>query len=915
MSKNFNGLTEEEALVSQKKHGLNLLTVKKGTSFFRKLLNNFGDPIIKILLFALLITVLLPGGEGSVFETVGIAATILISTFVSTLSEHGSEKAFRRMQSEAKVQKCTVIRGGKHTVIPIENVVVGDAVCLLPGEKIPADGIILDGSVMCDESALTGESREVEKRTSDTAEAEYASVFRGSTVTAGEAIMSVTAVGDGTYYGHMASEVQYDSGKSPLKERLSVLAKTLSRFGYFCAACVALVYLINAFFLTPSFTFSFANVFTEMIHAATLAVSVVVVAVPEGLPMMITVVLSSNMLRMQKEHIQVRKPVGIETAGSINILFTDKTGTLTYGTPSAAGYITGDLSKAGRCSDLSKSIRFLLGTAAVLTSDCIIENPLSPDTRRIMGGNTTDRAVLRGYFSAGEYPKGPTPICKLSFDSKIKLAAATADVSGVPDSDIKLGNTLTFIKGAPEILLDKCTGYYAPDGTVKKINKAPLKAELDRITAKGTRVIAVVTSDADASAVGGLIKEVKESEKPDLSSLFSGVNFVCFIAIKDELRRESPKAVKTLTEAGIQVVMVTGDSVATATAIAREAGILKSHGDGTVIESSELNKMSDPEIARMLPRLRVVARALPTDKSRLVRIAKENGLITGMTGDGINDAPALKHADVGFAMGSGTEVAKEAGDIIITDNNIASIVKAVLYGRTIFRSIRKFIVFQLTMNLSAVGISIIGPFISFENPVTVIQMLWINIIMDTLAALAFAGEAPRLFFMKEAPIPKNEPVLNGDMITKIFVMGTYTVMLCLFFHQSAFIRSIFGASDDSTAFLSGFFALFVFSGIFGAFNARASRLNILSGLPENPIFITVISLIFSVQMAIIYFGGELFRSAPLTFSQLRIVIFLAFTVIPAGRILELLMKAGRKEIRIKSGEPSVLTSNFLVERK
>lgn len=915
MSKNFKGLTEEEAILSQKKHGLNLLTVKKNTSFFRKLLNNFGDPIIKILLIALLITVFLPGGDGSVFETVGIAATILISTLVSTLSEHGSEKAFRRMQSEARVQKCTVIRGGTHTVIPIENVVVGDAVCLFPGEKLPADGIIVDGSILCDESALTGESREIEKRVSDTHEKEIESVFRGSTVTSGEAIMSVTAIGDSTYYGHMANEVQYESGKSPLKERLSVLAKTLSYFGYFCAACVAVVYLINAFFLTPSFTFSFTGVFTEIIHAATLAVSVVVVAVPEGLPMMITVVLSSNMLRMQKEHIQVRKPVGIETAGSINILFTDKTGTLTYGTPTAAGYITGDLSKAGRCSDLSKSIRFLLGTAAVLTSDCIIENPLSPDTRRILGGNTTDRAVLKGYFSAGEYPKGPTPICKLSFDSKIKLAAAAADISGVPDTKIKRGTTLTFIKGAPEILLDKCTGYYAPDGTVKKINKAPLKSELDRITSKGIRVIAVVTSDTDASAVGGLIKEVKENEKPDLSPLFRGVNFVCFITIKDELRRESPKAIKTLTNAGIQVVMVTGDSTATAAAIAKEAGILKSNENGTVIESTELNKMSDGEVARILPHLRVVARALPTDKSRLVRIAKENGLITGMTGDGINDAPALKQADVGFAMGSGTEVAKEAGDIIITDNNIASIVKAVLYGRTIFRSIRKFIVFQLTMNLSAVGISIIGPFISFETPVTVIQMLWINIIMDTLAALAFAGEAPRLFFMKEAPIPKNEPILNGDMITKIFVMGTYTVMLCLFFHQSSLIRGVFGSSDSSSAFLSGFFALFVFSGIFGAFNARASRLNIFSGLPENPVFITVISLISSVQMAIIYFGGELFRSAPLSFSQLKVIILLAFTVIPAGRVLEIIMKVGRREMRVNRTVTTAFTSELLIEKK
>ena len=918
MQKKYKGLTDEEAIISEKTNGRNVLTEKKGTSFFKKLLNNFGDPIIKILILALIVTVLLPGGDGSVFETVGIAAAILISTLVSTLSEHGSEKAFRRMQTDARQQKCTVIRNGTHTVLPIENVVVGDTVCLFSGEKIPADGYIIDGGILCDESALTGESREIEKSACLKKETDKAPegsrVFRGSTVTAGECVMVVTAVGDGTYYGNMAFEVQSDSGKSPLKEKLSVLAKTLSRFGYFCAVCVAIAYLINAFFLSPSFSFTFKNVFTETVHALTLAVSVVVVAVPEGLPMMITVVLSSNMLRMQKDHVQVRKPVGIETAGGINILFTDKTGTLTFGTPSAAGYVMGDGSTARRSSDLSKSIRFLLGTAAVTTSDCIIEDPLSKEECRILGGNATDRAVLSGYLSAGEYPKGPSSVSKLSFDSSIKLAAATVDLTRVPDTERFCSEKqLTFIKGAPEMLLDKCVSFYAPDGTVKRIDKKPLFRELDKMTSKGTRVIAVVTSSATAETVRTLSESVRNSEKTDLSPLFNNVSFVCFIAIKDSLRHEAPKAIKTLKEAGIQVVMITGDGISTARSVAREAGILDP--DGIAIESSELNKMSDTEIARILPSLRVVARALPTDKSRLVRIAKEQDLITGMTGDGINDAPALKLSDVGFAMGSGTEVAKEAGDIIITDNNIASIVKAVLYGRTIFRSIRKFIVFQLTMNLSAVGISIIGPFINFETPVTVMQMLWINIIMDTLAALAFAGESPRRFFMKEPPVPKSEQVLSGDMITKIFVMGIYTVMLCLFFLQSEWVRVLFGGFTDSLPFLSGFFALFVFSGLFGAFNARASRLNLFSGLLQNPIFITVISLVFSVQMALIYYGGETFRSAPLTLVQLQAVLLLSFTVIPAGRLLELIMKAGRKTLTVKSGEPSALTSNFFVVRK
>lgn len=909
MANNFNGLSDAEAIASRQRDGCNALPIKKGTPFYKKLLNNFTDPIIRILLFALLITVILPGGDGSVFESVGIAAAILISTLVSTLSEHSSERAFQKMQDEARRQSCTVIRNGKHIILPVEDIVTGDLVCLFPGEKIPADGYTVDGCILCDESALSGESKEIEKKPSErrgTGElSDPCSLFRGSTVTSGEAIMTVTAVGEKTFYGNMAGEVQSEGGKSPLKEKLSGLARTLSRFGYICAAAVAAVYLINAFFLDGGFVPTPSGIFREVVHAVTLAVSVVVVAVPEGLPMMITVVLSSNMLRMQKESIRVRKPVGIETAGGINILFTDKTGTLTYGTPTAAGYVTGDGARSGRCADLPKSIRFLLGAAALSTSDCIIESPFSPEKRRIIGGNATDRAVLNGYFSAGEYQKAPNVLSRLGFDSRIKLSAAAVELSGAPDAVKSLGSRLTLIKGAPEILIKSCRGYYTKNGEIKPVDIAALNAELNKMTERGTRVIAVVTSDADADTVNAVSRSLKEHAEPRLSSLLSGVNFVCFIAIRDELRREAPRAIKTLNEAGIQVVMITGDSLSTASAIAREAGITR-HGDGgAVIESSELKSMSDAEVARLIPSLRVVARALPSDKSRLVRIAKGLGLITGMTGDGINDAPALKHSDVGFAMGSGTEVAKEAGDIIITDNNIASIVKTVLYGRTVFRSIRKFIVFQLTMNLSAVGISIIGPFISFENPVTVMQMLWINIIMDTLAALAFAGEAPRRFFMKEPPIPKSEPVLNGDMMTKIFVMGAYTVMLCLFYHQSAFIRELFGYSDQAPAFLSGFFALFVFSGIFGAFNARASRLDLFSGLLENPVFITVMSLVFTVQIALIYRGGELFRSYPLSLSQLRTVLLLAFTVIPVGRLLELISKVGTYK-RVKSTKKSIV---------
>ena len=898
MVKEYTGLTDEEATRSKERYGTNSFTEKKKISFWRRLLESFGDPIIKILLCALIVTLILPGG--GIYETVGIAVTIVISTFVSTLSEYGSERAFRKMQEEASVAKCTVLRGGARREIYVCDVVVGDAVCVKAGDMIPADGFLIRGSISCDQAALNGESEECHKNAcSDEPQnrelLDNVSLFRGSTVSAGEGIMKVVAVGDMTYYGKMACEVQAESTESPLKKRLSALAKTLSKFGYICAALVAVTELISTFFLSKIFVFSAGNVAHELVHAITLAVSVVVVAVPEGLPMMITVVLSSNMVRMQKQHVRVRKAVGIETSGNVNILFTDKTGTLTYGAPKAACYVTGDNGSAARASDLTESLRFLLGGCAVFASGCDIETAFRKGSRRASGGDGTDRAILDGYLSCGEYPKGLTLVSRLPFDSKRKLMAASVSLSGVPDRTKRFGGAITFVKGAPELLLPKCTGYYRSDGSIGKINTEVLLERLDRMMSSGMRVLALTTSSADSDDIERMSRQASENKTVGTEALYGEMNFIGFVGVRDELRREARGAVKTLAEAGIQTVMITGDSKRTAEAIAREAGIItKNSFEDLIIDSAELSKMTDAEVKAAMPRLRVIARAMPSDKSRLVRIAKDMGMVTAMTGDGINDAPALKAADVGFAMGSGTEVAKEAADIIITDNNIASVVRAVLYGRTIFRSIRKFVVFQLTMNICAVGISVLGPFIGCESPVTVVQMLWINMIMDTLAALAFAGEAPMARYMKEAPMPRNEPVLNGDMITRIFVMGTYTVMLCLFFHNSSWVRSVFRASENDIYFLSGFFALFVFSGIFGAFNARSGRLNIFSGLFVNPVFITVMSAVFTAQLGMIYFGGEVLRCAPLTASELGAVVLLALTVIPAGRLLELVMKIGEK---------------------
>lgn len=888
------GLSDEEVSRSRSENGSNELASKQRVSFLGKFVKNLGDPIIRILIVAFFVTLIFSGG--GIFESCGIALSVFISAFVSTLSEYGSEKAFQRMQNEAKKQNCLVIRNAETVSIPVGELVKGDILCVSAGDMIGADGLIIDGDISVDMSALNGESTEKSKGKSEsgTADDEFCRVYRGSIVTAGKAKIRVSSVGKDTYYGKIADEVQDDIGESPLRMKLTELAKTLSKFGYFCAVCVALAYLVNVFFLSGDFVFTPKSTASELLHAFTLGISVVVVAVPEGLPMMITVVLSSNMIRMQKHNIRVRKPVGIETSGNVDILFTDKTGTLTYGTPKVVCYVTGDGVRSSRSVDIDEKRRFLLGACAFFGGDSTVENPFSRTQRRAVGGNAADRAVLSEYMSGGECPRGIKRTAFLPFDSKLKLSCASVDISANTELSRVFGKEFTLLKGAPELLIKNCRYMYSKTGEKVAINTALLEEKLGKLSSKGMRVMALAVTGAASDTVERTASQLAKGEKVEAAELFAGACFVMLICMRDELRREAPKVIKELKGAGIQTVMVTGDSSATARAIALEAGIVEDSEHETVIESEDLKSMSDAEIERMLPSLRVVARALPDDKSRLVRIAKRCGRITAMTGDGLNDAPALKAADVGFAMGNGTDVAKEAGDIILNDGNIASVEKAVLYGRTVFRSIRKFVVFQLIMNLSAVLVSVIGPFIGVETPVTVMQMLWINLIMDTLAAIAFAGEAPMRRYMNSPPVPKGEPVLSGDMITRILCMGAFYVSICIYYLCSPGIRQQFG-NRDSAEFLAGFFALFVFCGIFGAFNARSGRVNILSGLFLNPVFVTVICLVFTAQIFMIYSGGELFRCTPLTLSQLRTVLTLAANVIPAGIGIEILLKIGKRK--------------------
>lgn len=880
------GLSAEQVADSRSSSGSNSLTEKKRHGFFHRLLESFSDPIIKILLLALAANLILMLRRSSWYEAVGIAAAVFISTFVSTISEYGSELAFRKLKEEAAKTKCQVRRGGRITELPISDIVVGDVVLLSAGDAIPADGVMLEGELGVDQSALNGESRETIKhpqkgRTGfDRASADdlhaAEQLFRGSTVAFGEGVMLVCRVGDATFYGRLASELQEDAGESPLKERLAKLAASLSKIGYIAAVLVAAADLFNLLVLQNGLAELSAYTLTShILHALTLGITVVVVAVPEGLPMMIALVLSSNMFVMLKNNVMVRKLVGVETAGSMNILFTDKTGTLTRGKLKVIGIIdrSGTLQKNLR--KLDHGYRRLLELSLSQNNGSSVAEE-EPNGRKLaVGGNATDRALLE-YVLPLEYGGDFKKEYSIPFDSSRKFSAVKLEYEG---------RKLWLIKGAPEKLLPHCSLCVNGSGEFESFSnteKSAVLRKMNELTRQSARIVAVVC--ADRLGV----------DKLNAGS-FSDLAYLGLAVIRDELRPEAAAAVSELRGAGIQVVMVTGDNRETAEAVAESCGIL-GHGSeeqSLVLSGSELAKMSDNELKSALPRLRIVARALPSDKSRLVRLAKELELVTGMTGDGVNDAPALKKADIGFAMGNGAEIAKEAGDIVILDNNIASISRAVLYGRTVFKSIRKFIVFQLTMNLCAVGVSLICPFIGIDAPVTVIQMLWINIIMDTLAGLAFAGEPPLREYMKEKPKSRREPVLNGRMANQILVTGGYTVLLSIAFLKLDAFTSRFRAADDDIYLLTAFFALFIFCGIFNSFNSRTERINLLAHLKQNPSFILIMLLVAAVQLLMVYFGGSVFRTGGLTSEELGLVLLLSASVIPVDIIRKIILRLNR----------------------
>lgn len=858
------GLSKKAVEESRKRYGTNALTQIPPEPLWKKILEGFKDPMIMILLVALVVqAVLFLLGEAEWFEPVGILIAIMIANGVASISENKQEnKASALKEEEEAKETAKVVRDGQLEEIHVNEVVVGDIVYLQAGDKIPADGIVAEGSIKVDQAALNGETEEAEKipfvegaeyDTKDLLNKYYA--YRGTVVCGGEGYMEIKVVGDKTLFGELALEVQEDTRQTPLQVKLGILAKQISKFGYIGAIAIVVGILAKTLITgaVPEGIFEWIRL---VMDAVTVAVTVIVCAVPEGLPMLTSILLSFQSMKMAKDNVLVRKINGLETAGSLSLLFSDKTGTITEGRLSVVEMATGNVTVFNELSKVNPSL------ASDIITGIGINNSAAVSNDSIIGGNSTDRALMSFLMDS----KAVSEINKEdvrsfnAFDSNKKCSSVTVTRSG---------ESITYIKGAPERIIERCTTYVDENGDIKElVEKNYLVSYIDSQAGRSMRLLAVAKRDGD-------------SDEGELTLL-------CVISIRDNVRKEAVDAIKEVKNAGIQVVMVTGDRKETAAAIARESGLIENEDD-VVLTSAELGEKTDDELKALLPRLRVVARALPTDKSRLVRVAQELDYVVGMTGDGVNDSPALKKADVGFAMGSGTEVAKEAGDITILDDNFSSIEKAILYGRTMFKSIRKFLIFQLTVNVAAVLICFLGPLLGENVILTVIQLLLINLAMDTLAAIAFGSEPALKEYMKEKPVARSESIVSRAMLSEVIISAAYITIICLSILFVAPIRSLFG-DVDVTYLKSAIFATFMMAITFNGFNARTGHINPFENIGRNRNFVLVMISIFVMQFLFVTFGGEVLSVESLSVKSWLICVILAFMVIPIDMIRKAIIR-------------------------
>ena len=878
----YNGLTDKQVEESRSKFGSNEIPDSEPTTFWEEFKETFSDPMIKILLaIAALMIVMFFFGYAEIYEPLGTIVAVLIVATVSAKTGVASDTKYRELKDNTEKDKCKVHRNGVITVIDVDDVVVGDKVLLQSGDKIPADGVLIDGALRVDNSALNGEAEECKKTaaseefqleddiTGDTF-VDAHSLFRGAVIFDGEGILDVRKVGLKTMMGKMAEEMQEDEPDSPLKVKLAKLAKQISTFGYIGAVLIAVLYLVyfvmQAGGVSQYFAMGIEPVVKDVVRALSLAIVIIVCAVPEGLPLMISLVLMQNTSKMLDHNVLVRKAEGIETAGSLNILFSDKTGTITKGMLEVVDFFTGDGNSID-IAQLSKhsKVKGLVDLAIGKNTQSMFDA-----SHKVIGGNATDQALMKFLgeetFKTLENSSEYKITKQQSFNSANKFSQARIDSTGK-----------TFYKGAPEKLLANAVKYLDADGNICTMDNAILNRKIDELAAKAMRVLAFGYSEKDM---------VENSINDDIV-------IIGLVGIRDDVRPEAKEAIREVQGAGIQVVMITGDRLETAVAIAKDAGLLKG-GSDRALSSAQLNEMSDEEVKKIIPNIRVIARALPTDKSRMVRLCQEMNLVVGMTGDGVNDSPALKRADVGFAMGSGTEAAKEAGKIVILDDNFKSIKDAILYGRTIYHNILKFCKFQLVINVAAVVVSAIAPFFGVDEPLKVTHLLFVNLVMDGLGAMMLGNEPAKEEYMAEAPRKRDESIVSKKMMGQILTMGIWLTVVSFIYLKVPFFVNLFANEEQH---LTGYFVLFIVAALFNGFNVRDDGFAIFAGLNENKDFIKVFLIIIIVQALLVNAAivplapfqwiGEMFSCVPFGIKGWIAVVLLACTMIPADMVRKL----------------------------
>ena len=875
--KKFKGLTSAEVQASKNAHGDNRLSSKEANSLLSIFIEAFQDQWILILLAALglkiifnFVGMIFPAiGEANWYEAISLIFAILMSTGFSAISQYRNEQKFNTLQEEASKTNAKVYRDGKLKEILVDDIVKGDQILLQSGDKIPVDGIILEGELKVNQAVLNGESEDAKKLPLGDQEEPDSSdlftelkVFRGTVVTSGEAVMEATQIGDNTVLGSINTSLQEDGKDSPSKEKLNKLAGNIGVLGYSAGAAYSVINLVLGFIaLNKANNLNGGSIFLLIIETILFAVTIIIMAVPEGLPMMLALVSSMNSGRLLAQNILVRHPDTIETAGYMNILFSDKTGTITEGKLSVVDFFLADgtlyaatgETDAPDFDTMSDSLKAEMINGIGLNNDAMVADG------NAVGSNATDRALLDFLIGRSQLDFDTNTITeKQQFNSATKFASVTTN------------NGKTYIKGAPEFILNDCYYYLDKDGNKQNFTD-DIKARFQELSLeqanRSMRLLAILNTDGNDKVLIGIV------------------------CIRDNVRSSIKQTVETMNRAGVQVVMVTGDRKETAVAIAKEAGIVTGQND-LVLTHDELSALSDQELKQQLPHLKVVSRALPMDKKRLIEAAQDLDMVAGMTGDGVNDSPALKSADVGFSMGDGTEVAREASDIVILNNSLTSIEKAVLYGRTMSKSVSKFIIFQLTVNVTTIAMSLLSPLLGLKEPFTIIQILWINLIMDTLAALAF-GEEPTLDrYMNEKPVAKKANILTGYMKSAIGVASVFITLVCL-----AILKNVGGIQDFITNGTGNFemvttftFTVFIYAVIFNSLNTRSNGFNVFEHIGENKKFSIVMISIAVVQTLIIQFGGKVFSTVPMDVQHYIVALLIAVLIIPADFIRKALTK-------------------------